>query len=262
MSGDSSKPAVAVAKRRKLSNQVRVVGFVLLVMLLAIIGAQLVVGVFITIFPHTIGWDTSNSALWYSTPLANFVAILLSEALAVWTIYYIVRLQKFNFYEFVGLKKFRWWYPFLALAGMGIYMVLFIALYAVVQGILPTETSGQALGFDTNVGGIALWLAGIGLIVLPPLAEEIVFRGFIYGTLRKAKIPVVGSVLITSAIFGLLHIFTGASGLLWSALVDTFTLSVVLCVLREQTGSIWTGIFVHAMKNGFVFLNLFIIHAH
>ncbi|HEY5667531.1 MAG TPA: type II CAAX endopeptidase family protein [Candidatus Saccharimonadales bacterium] len=260
MSGDSSKPALT--KRQVLSSQVRIVGFVFLVMLMSIVGVQLVVGVFMSLFPHAIGWDTSNSVLWYSTPLANFAAIALSEGLAVWTIYYVVRLQKFSFYEFVGLKKFRWWYPFLAFAGMGTYMVLFIALYSVMQRVLPTETSGQALGFDTNVGGITLWLAGIGLIVLPPLAEEIVFRGFIYGTLRKAKIPVAGSVLLTSLIFGTLHIFTGSSGLLWSALVDTFTLSVVLCVLREQTGSIWTGIFVHAMKNGFVFVNLFILHAH
>jgi CAAX protease family protein len=259
MSKDSSKPSKSSSL---LASQVRIIFYVLLVMLLAVIGVQVVVGIFMTFFPSAIGWHASSTTAWYGTPLANFLSILFSEFLAAATIWYVARLQKTPFRELVGLQEWRWFYPLLALAGVGIYFVLFAVVYAAVQGIIPTSNTQQALGFDSGIGGVGLWLAGIGLIVLPPIAEEIVFRGFFYGMLRRSRLSVFWSVLITSLAFGSLHLFTGESGLLWVALVDTFTLSVVLCMLREKTGSIWTGIFVHALKNGFVFLNLFIINNH
>ena len=236
--------------------------FVFLVMLLAIIGMQIVVGIFMSFLPAAIGWHVSATTAWYGAPLSNFLSILLSEVLAIWVIWYVARIQKISFRKLAGLGRYRWYYPFLALAAVGIYFVLFAVVYAAVQGLLPTSNTQQALGFDSGIGGIGLWLAGIGLIVLPPIAEEIVFRGFFYGMLREGRLSVFWSVLITSLTFGSLHLFTGQSGLLWVALIDTFTLSVVLCLLREKTGSIWAGIFVHALKNAFVFVNLFIIGNH
>ncbi|MEJ0073120.1 MAG: CPBP family glutamic-type intramembrane protease [Candidatus Saccharibacteria bacterium] len=40
--------------------------------------------------------------------------------------------------------------------------------------------------------------------------------------------------------------------------IDTFTLSVVLCYIREKTGTLWSGVLIHALKNGIAFLSLYI----
>jgi membrane protease YdiL (CAAX protease family) len=40
--------------------------------------------------------------------------------------------------------------------------------------------------------------------------------------------------------------------------LDVFILSIVMCGLREMTGSIWAGVVLHMMKNGLAFYLLFI----
>ncbi|HET8671581.1 MAG TPA: CPBP family intramembrane glutamic endopeptidase, partial [Candidatus Saccharimonadales bacterium] len=85
---------------------------------------------------------------------------------------------------------------------------------------------------------------------------------FFYGTLRANKMRKWTAMVVTSILFGVLHLFGAAEGgLLWIAFIDTFVLSLVLCHLREENGTIWASIGVHALKNGFVFANLFIINA-
>ena len=186
MSKDSSSKAEPIPSRA--ANRFRLVMFVLLVMLLAIIGMQIVVGIFMSFVPAVIGWHVTAITAWYGAPLSNFLSILLSEVLAVWVIWYVARIQKTSFRKLAGLGEYRWYYPFLALASVAAYFVLFAIVYAAVQGLLPSDHTQQALGFDSGIGGIGLWLAGIGLIVLPPIAEEIVFRGFFYGMLREGRV--------------------------------------------------------------------------
>jgi membrane protease YdiL (CAAX protease family) len=61
-------------------------------------------------------------------------------------------------------------------------------------------------------------------------------------------------------VFGLPHLAQGGdAGPLWIAFIDTFILSMVLVWLREQTGNLWAGIVLHAIKNGIAFVSLFIL---
>ena len=71
-----------------------------------------------------------------------------------------------------------------------------------------------------------------------------------YGKLKKF-VPIWVAILVTSALFGSIH---GA----WNLAIDTFALSIVLCLLRESTGNIWASILLHMAKNGIAFYILFI----
>lgn len=108
----------------------------------------------------------------------------------------------------------------------------------------------QELGFSTNIFGVELALAFLLFVVLAPLVEEVLFRGYLYGKLRKGT-NVVVSALLVSICFGVLHGQVNVG-------IDTFALSIVLCLLREFTGSIWAGVLLHAAKNGLAFYLLFI----
>ena len=55
--------------------------------------------------------------------------------------------------------------------------------------------------------------------------------------------------------------FGSGQPLLWVAALDTFTLSMVLCYLRQETDSLWPGILLHALKNCIAFITLFVLHA-
>jgi membrane protease YdiL (CAAX protease family) len=93
-------------------------------------------------------------------------------------------------------------------------------------------------------------LAFVTLVVVAPIAEEIIFRGYMYGKLKKF-VPIWVAILATSLLFGAVH---GA----WNLAIDTFALSIVLCSLREFTGNIWASILLHMVKNGIAFYILFI----
>ena len=108
----------------------------------------------------------------------------------------------------------------------------------------------QNTGFSYFVTGVDRFVAMIALVFLAPIAEEILMRGWLYGKLRtKLKAPL--AILLVSLVFALLH---GQ----WNVGVTVFSLSLVLCTLREITGTIWSGIILHMLSNGIAFYLLYI----
>jgi len=236
-----------------------------ILLLLCFILLPIIAQIIITSIPSLLGWDSGRAGQWAAhSTLANFLYVLLAESLTTGLLaWFIVRRHKTSFLKAVGLRRPQWMDVGYGLVGAAAYVLLFLVTVAGVSALLPLDTGKeQALGFDKNIGGISLFLAFVSLVILPPIVEEMVFRGFFYGTLRARNIRVWVSVLVTSLVFGSLHLFGAGDGsLLWIAFVDTFVLSVVLCSIREYTGSIWSTMLIHSLKNGFVFLNLFILHA-
>lgn len=153
----------------------------------------------------------------------------------------------------IGLSRLLSWMDIaLAPAGFILYFLgSAIATYAISQFVPSIDlTQVQETGFGHIEHYYEYILAFVTLIILAPVAEEILFRGYLYGKLRKL-LPVWATVLITSLLFAFAH---GQ----WNVGIDVFILSIVLCSLREVTGSIWAGMLLHMMKNGLAFYLLFI----
>lgn len=95
------------------------------------------------------------------------------------------------------------------------------------------------------------------------LGEEICFRGYIQGSFdRITKYRFIGislSVFITSIFFGLLHAFNSVSffyshyDFAWWISIQTTIIGIFYGILREKSGSIVPGIFIHALVNIFFF---------
>ncbi len=102
------------------------------------------------------------------------------------------------------------------------------------------------LGFDTSTFGAIS--AGILIVGLAPLAEEVFFRGFFYGGLRS-RMPVWAAALASGAFFGVIHITTGNL----AVVVQLTVLGIVLALLYERTGSLWPPIAVHLVNNALAF---------
>lgn len=109
----------------------------------------------------------------------------------------------------------------------------------------------QDVGFNFIPSAGDKVVAFLVLVVLAPIVEEIIFRGWLYGKMRT-KLSAPWSILIVSVLFGIVHFQ-------WNVGVNVFALSVVLCVLREITGSIYAGILTHMIKNGVAFYLLYIL---
>lgn len=111
------------------------------------------------------------------------------------------------------------------------------------------QTQNTGFGYFITTGDRVL--AIIALVLIAPIAEEIIMRGWLYGKLRtKLKAPL--AILLVSLLFGLLH---GQ----WNVGVGVFVLSAVLCGLREITGTIWSGTLLHIITNGIAFYALYVL---
>lgn len=153
----------------------------------------------------------------------------------------------------IGLNRLPNWMDIaITPAGFIAYIVFSAILVFITTSIFPGFDIDQAqnIGFDNLSKQYEYILAFFTLVVIAPVAEEVLFRGYLYGKLKK-YVPLWIAVIATSLLFGAIH---GN----WNVIIDTFALSVVLCVLRELTGSIWASILLHMLKNGIAFYVLFI----
>lgn len=153
----------------------------------------------------------------------------------------------------IGLTRLPSWLDIgLAPTGAIVYLICSVALLAVVTALVPGIDMDQVqeTGFSDLSYRYEYILAFITLIIIAPIFEEILFRGYLYGKVRKI-IPVWLAIVIVSVVFAAVH---GQ----WNVAIDVFALSVVLCGLREMTGSVWAGILLHMMKNSLAFYFLFI----
>lgn len=153
----------------------------------------------------------------------------------------------------LGLGRLPTWGDIgLAPIGFVVYYVLTFVLLLLAQNFLPFVDYEQAqdVGFEQLVFRYEYILAFIMLVVIAPFAEEILFRGYLFGQLRRfVALPL--AILITSLLFGFVH---GQ----WNTGIDTFALSVVLCLLVVWSRSLWPAILLHMMKNFVAFYFLFI----
>ena len=130
-----------------------------------------------------------------------------------------------------------------------------------------------------------IWFLVLFGVVLGPLFEEVVFRGFLLPALAIAvdylRVPrdpdplvslqhltawrststlskpaVILSTIVTSALFALIH--GPQLGYTWQALAVLGTFSVVLCMVRLRTDSVAASTLVHGSYNLTVFLSLFV----
>lgn len=155
--------------------------------------------------------------------------------------------------EDVGLTRLMSWADIgLAPLGFLTYAILTGILSAIAVAWLPFFAPDQVqdVGFNNLTSQQGYMLAFLTLVGVAPIVEEVFFRGYLYGKLRRA-VPVWLAIVVTSAVFAAFH---GQ----WNVAVDTFALSVVLCSLREITGSIWAGILLHMLKNAIAFYVLFL----
>lgn len=153
----------------------------------------------------------------------------------------------------IGLQRLPIWMDLLwVVAGVIAYLILTTLVSSLGMALLPfvDATQVQETGFSQLASRPEYILAFISLVIVAPVAEEILFRGYLFGKLRKFA-PLWVSILITSLLFAIVHFQ-------WNVGLDVFALSIVLCILRVVSGSLWPSILLHMLKNGIAFYFLFI----
>ena len=242
-------------KSKSLKKSAGLVFLMCVWVFVSVVAAQLTVGYLML---WILGAENFKQPVW--TAVYSGLAYTLALALVIFVPYFANKKWGTNRKE-LGLSETPTWTD-IGLAPVGfivslILAALLVALFSLFPWFNAEET--QALGFSYYLTGADRIIAFVTLVVMAPVAEEIIFRGWLYGKIRELltdkiseKKAIVIAILVVSILFGAVH-------MQWNVGVNVFALSVVLCGLREITGTIYAGILTHMIKNGVAFYLLYVL---
>lgn len=165
-----------------------------------------------------------------------------------------VRLRGLAWAE-IGLRPVsRTWLVRAAIVALLAYLLVAVINLGIQSNMSEAQRNPQLdvlapVGFDWTALLAMLILAG----AIVPFAEELFFRGLLYGWLR-ARMGVPIAAALSALCFSMLH------GIAWlmPALV---LLGVILAVVYERSGSIWAATVTHGLFNTITTILFYIVLA-
>jgi membrane protease YdiL (CAAX protease family) len=94
---------------------------------------------------------------------------------------------------------------------------------------------------------VSIVLFGILGVLVAPLVEETIFRGFLYPVIAR-RLGIAAGIAITGTLFGLMHAAQLWGG--WGQIALLILVGVVLTWVRARTGTVAASYFVHLGYNG------------
>ncbi len=177
------------------------------------------------------------------------IATLAQGAVFVGTaVWFASRVAKPKAWHF-GLRRTRFW-PAVGWAALGVVSFFVIsAVYGAIVNVDSEQDVVESLGGDEGTFGLVI--AGLMVIAVAPVVEEVFFRGFFYRALRS-RFPIAAAAAMDGVLFGVIHFnFDGADGLL--ILPPLALLGFIFCLVYEKTGSLYPVIGMHAFNNSLAY---------
>lgn len=244
-------PRLTEKPPNNLGSPLRVIVTLVIIFTLSQLLAYMAVGTVLSL-------QTGEYSPLENSAAAQFFYILIAQGLAAFWLYRILRKRGLGPAS-IGLGRFvQWGDLWKAALGFGAFYGLLIVAGILIKQFLPGVDldKPQDIGFNSLNTYRDYAVAFLALVILPPIGEEILMRGYLFSGLR-AHWRFIPSLVLTGLLFGAAHLMSGGSGLLWVAGIHTFILSGVLVYLREKTGALYASIMVHMFNNLVAFIIYF-----
>jgi CAAX protease family protein len=173
-----------------------------------------------------------------SLPLQLIVINALQVGLAAAA----ARLAQWPIGPYLGLTRPRGRDVLVGIAAVVVLLLLLEGLTYLLGRAHVTPFQVDSYGAARAAGMLALlWLA---FVIVAPICEEIVFRGFLFRGWAASPLGVPGTILLTSVIFAIAHTQYD-----WFGAFQTFCMGTLFGVLRWRSGSTTLTIILHMLIN-------------
>ncbi len=177
------------------------------------------------------------------------IGILLQITITGVLLFFLTYLRRIELTELFGIARMSVAKAALwsALAMVVVFPIVVAAAYGVEQwmsrqlGIDKPDVQEVVKLFLENRGWLVRGLTIVSACAVAPIAEEIIFRGFLYAAIKRHSERFFAAI-ITSTIFAAVH---GTA----SGLVPLWVLAMCLTLAYEITGCLWVPILMHAIFN-------------
>lgn len=160
---------------------------------------------------------------------------------------YLHRVRGLNPAELFGLQHIHW-------RSLGIVVLVFTIIVIISVNLLSAATvellkdvwpdlqpQETVKAFQESDGLLFKFLVIVAAVVVAPLAEETLFRGFVYGVLKRYT-DAPFAALSSALMFAIVHVHVGS-------LLPLFMLAVLFCIAYEITGCLLAPMLLHAVFN-------------
>jgi membrane protease YdiL (CAAX protease family) len=211
--------------------------------LIAWMAVQLIVVFCVLAFTGTWGeLSAVDAGTLSSNALVLSSVAIIAGAAEIGVVAFAIRRARCRFTEYLALVWPSRTYLWIGLACLVVLLPLGdVSSWLTGRAVVPPFVV-DAYRSARESGTIVLF--AIALVVAAPLAEEIVFRGFMFRGLAASRVGIAGAILIPSAIWSAMHVQYETF-----FIVQIFILGVVFAWLRWRSGSLWLTITLHAIVN-------------
>lgn len=214
---------------------------------LDLLGIILVFSLYLTSLLSSTGQPVGTDLVSHYKPSVLLTSMVIQIVLA--SIFLMIIGWRMNVVSFLGLWWKQWakgllWAP----VGLALIWTINLSLQAFgygdwMQQLLQKPASQDLVRvLQQSTDTTLLITLGIAAVIVAPLTEEIVFRGYLYPAIKHFAGPGV-------AAFGSALLFAMAHNNLPS-LLPLFLFGLILSSIYERTGSLWAPIAAHALLNG------------
>lgn len=167
------------------------------------------------------------------------VYTLVGFPTAVLMVFIIITLRGWRLGDYLGTLR-------LPLKPTLFYLGLF-ALLLLLEEVFATlthQTVGEEFVLGVMRSADSLLLLALAIVVAAPIAEEVLFRGFIFKSFANSWLGPMGAILLCSFAWAILHAQYNAF-----YMVVIFIGGIILGMARHRTGSILIPIVLHFAMN-------------
>lgn len=174
----------------------------------------------------------------FLTEYSNWM-VIVSNVLTIFALWLIFKVRKKKLYQEALLRKVDK-KKIVPIVMLGIALSFFVLC---VLGLLPIPESilKDYVESSSKITSGVMIIRIFSVVILAPIAEEIIFRGLVLSRLKKAMRPSV-AIIISSLLFGLVH-----GQALWIGY--TFIAGVLFAIVAESLKSVSASILLHMSFN-------------
>jgi len=213
-------------------------GWVILAFILSSIAGVVVVLIW---RPDAIMSMSSSADMLKDGPLISITTVA-SAVVQIGTLALAAKLAHWPVGEYLGLVRPATRPAVIAIAVLIVFLLGYDGLtYLLGRDIV---TPFQVDTYRTARDSGALPLLWLTLVIVAPVAEEIMFRGFLFRGWVRSEQSAIPAILIISLLFAAIHVQYD-----WFGIVQVFFIGLLLAIARWRTGSTLVTIAMHVLAN-------------
>lgn len=164
----------------------------------------------------------------------NIVMMMVSIGLVV----FATKKNKLSLKDDIGLV-------FPKLKTLLIWVALFVLLITLEEYVSSMFVHEEVENWQDKYSTLQIAIRVIGIVILAPISEELIFRGLLYWRIKKSPLKIVGAIVLPALLFSLIHI--QYAGVLTFAII--FIDGVFYGLARHFSKSVILAIILHAISN-------------